>query len=273
MIWAAFRNELIKTFHRLAFWVTFVFFAGMTAIEYLDEYVRARYDPERSFALPDAWRDILTDDPEVVFIFASVVLILLVANEFTWRTARQNVIDGLSREQFFVGKLLLLPVLVVLFEGARLLPGGVFAYLGREAAGAPLVEGPHWSALAGVLLACVGFLSLSLFIALAVRSGGAAMGVMLLYFAAIENLIASGLTKLSESLEPVTAFLPVRSFTGLCQYIQHDPRAFDTAVQQAIENNRTPPELADPVAFWLVPAAWIVILLGSAFWWFRKRDL
>lgn len=273
MLRAVFRNELLKTFHRLAFWVTFIFFVGGTTIGFLDSYLRATYDPNRTFALPGAWRDIITDDPEVAFIFGSVILILLVANEFTWRTARQNVIDGLSKEWFFAGKLLLIPVIVVFFEGARLLAGGAFAYLGRESAGGPLIEGPHWWALAGATLAFAGFLSLALFIALAVRSGGGAMGVMLLYFAVVENLVAGGLTRLSEALEPVVAFLPIRSFTGLTRYIQYDPRAFDAAVQRALENHREPPTLADPVTFWLVPMAWIVLLLGSGFVWFRKRDL
>jgi ABC-type transport system involved in multi-copper enzyme maturation permease subunit len=273
MIRAVFRNELIKTVHRLAFWVTFIFFCGGTTIGYLESYLRARHDAERTFALPGAWQDIIADDPEVAFIFGSVILILLVANEFTWRTARQNVIDGLSKEQFFVGKLLLIPVIVVVFEGARLLSGGIFGFLGREAAGAPLIEGPHWSALGGVTLAFVGFLALALFIALAVRSGGAAMGVLLLYFAIVENLVAGGLARISDSLEPVAAFLPVRSFSALTRYIQHDPRAFEAAVQRALENNRQPPELTDPATLWLVPLAWTLILLGAAFVWFRKRDL
>jgi len=274
MVGALFRNELIKTFHRLAFWVTFVFFSGAITIEFLESYLRSRYEPEHPFALPGAWQDILTDDPEVTFIFASVILILLVANEFTWRTARQNVIDGLSKERFFVGKLLLLPVVVVFFQGARVLSGAVFAYLGRDAGStAPLIEAPHWAALGGVTWAFVGFLSLALFIALAVRSGGGAMGVMLLYFAAIENLVAGGLTRISEGLESVVAWLPVHAFSDLTRYIQYDPRAFEAAVQRAVETNRQPPELMDPTTLWLAPTVWIVVLLGSGFWWFRKRDL
>ena len=273
MIRVLLRNELIKTFHRLAFWVAFLFLWGGVTIGFLESYLRARYDPERTFALPGAWADIITDEPEVMFIFAAVILILLVANEFTWRTARQNVIDGLSKEQFFVGKLLLIPVIIVLFEGSRLLSGGVLAYLGREDAGTPLIETPHWAALGGVTWAFVGFLSLALFIALAVRSGGAAMGVLLLYFAAIEQLVAGGLTKISKAFEPVVAFLPVRSFSALTSYIQYDPRAFEAAVRRAVENNRAPPELGSPVLTWLTATAWIVVLLGSSFIWFRKRDL
>jgi ABC-2 type transport system permease protein len=273
MIRALFRNELLKTFHRLAFWVAFLFFWGGSTIGFLESHVRSQYDPNRTFALPGAWPDIITDEPEVMFIFAGVILILLVANEFTWRTARQNVIDGLSKEQFFVGKLLLIPLMVVMFEGSRLLSGGFLAYLGEVGTGGPLIEGPHWAAIGGVTWAFVGFLSLALFIALAVRSGGAAMGVLLLYFAAIEQLVAGGLTRISKALEPVGAFLPVHAFSALTRYIQYDPRAFEAAVQRAVENNRTPPELGNPGLLWLTATVWIVVLLASSYVWFRKRDL
>jgi ABC-type transport system involved in multi-copper enzyme maturation permease subunit len=48
--------------------------------------------------------------------FLAVTLVMLVTSEFSWRTARQNVIDGLSKEQFFAAK-----VLMMLFVMAALL--------------------------------------------------------------------------------------------------------------------------------------------------------
>lgn len=109
------RNEAIKTFKRLAFWVTFLFFSFILTMEFGENYFRAAGDPDRSFALPGAWREIVTGNSEIALIFGSVILILLLSSEFSWRTARQNVIDGLSKEQFFVGKGLLLPIVGLMF--------------------------------------------------------------------------------------------------------------------------------------------------------------
>lgn len=271
MIRAAIRNELLKTVHRLAFWVGFIFYAGVTLIEYANQYLRARNDAGYTFALPAAWEDILADDPEVIFVFGSMLLILLVANEFTWRTARQNVIDGLSKEQFFAGKLFLVPLLTVLFLGVRVVGGAAFAAPGR--AGGPLVAGPHWSALAGVTVACVGSYALALFIALAVRSGGAAMGVWFLYFVVIENLASEGLVRLSQGSDQVVRFLPIHVFGSLTRYIQHDPAALQRAVERAVDNNRPPPEIWDPALLWLAGIGWVVVIVVAAFLWFRKRDL
>jgi ABC-2 type transport system permease protein len=271
MIRAIVRNELLKSVHRLAFWIVFIVFAFGTSMDYIQSYLRAQGDPDRHFALPEAWATILGNDPEVLFIFGGVLLILLVANEFTWRTARQNVIDGLSKEQFFLGKVLLIPLIVAVFLGFRVILGGGLAAAGS--ADGWVMGGPAWSALAGLTVAFVGSLAVTLFIALAVRSGGAGMGVWLLYFALVENLVAQGLVRLSSSLEAVVKFLPIHVFSALTRYIQHDPAAFQRAVAHAVEQHHEPPGIWDAGTLWLTAAAWIVAILGGAFVWFRKRDL
>ncbi|MBK9980304.1 MAG: hypothetical protein IPP20_20760 [Gemmatimonadetes bacterium] len=67
--------------------------------------------------------------------FASIVLILLVSSEFTWRTSRQNVIDGLSKEEFFGAKLFLLPGVGLFFFIVMVLVAGGFAFAGTVAKG------------------------------------------------------------------------------------------------------------------------------------------
>ena len=110
-MWAAFRSEMRKMWKRPATWVTLGLFGLMTVADLIGEYRRARKDPDDPFFLPDAWSQILGEEVMVGFIFASVLVILLVAAEFSWRTARQNVIDGLSKTQWYWAKVLLIPIL------------------------------------------------------------------------------------------------------------------------------------------------------------------
>ena len=90
---ALFRNEMLKTFKRLATWVTLGLFSFIVFMNFGDEYLGARKDPERTFALPDAWPKIFGDGAFVGLVFGTVLLILMVAGEFSWRTARQNVVE------------------------------------------------------------------------------------------------------------------------------------------------------------------------------------
>ena len=69
------------------------------------------------FALPEAWRTVAYFSSLFVFIPA-IVIIMLITNEYTYKTNRQNIIDGWSRQNFMTGKLidvLLLSAIITLF--------------------------------------------------------------------------------------------------------------------------------------------------------------
>ena len=110
-----FRIEGIKAVKRRAFWVATGAFALFTAIP-IDALAHSAHRvPELDFALPESWPTILTNVAMLGPFFVGMLMILLVAPEFTWRTGRQNVIDGLSKERLFTGKVMVLAGLVLLF--------------------------------------------------------------------------------------------------------------------------------------------------------------
>ncbi len=271
-----FRNEMLKMYKRLAFWVTFGFFSFIMFMGFGENYFRAARDPERTFALPSAWPDILTDDAQVALIFGSVVLILLLSSEFSWRTARQNVIDGLSKEQFFLGKSLLLPVVGILFIGMNVIVGGGFALAGTDfgTLTEPLMRAVHWSVIFGFFLAFIGYGSVALFCSLSIRNSGPAMAVWFFYVAIGERMLRGAFNAIHDRLGELSRYLPINTFDQLHRYYQHDPVAFQQAVQRAVENDRTPP--GEPWAMGLlltVSLVWIALFVGGSFVWFKKRDL
>ncbi len=271
-----FRNEMLKMYKRLAFWVTFGFFSFIIFMAFGEEYFRAAGNPERTFALPSAWSEILTENSQVALIFGSVVLILLLSSEFSWRTARQNVIDGLSKEQFFLGKSLLLPVVGVLFISMNVVVGGTFALAGTDLGTLtePLMRGVHWSVIFGFFLAFIGYGSIALFCSLSIRNSGPAMAVWFFYVAIGEQMLIGAFKAIHDRLGELATYLPINTFNQLYRYYQHDLVAFQQAVQRAVEDDRPPP--SEPWAMGLlvtISLVWIALLVGGSFVWFRKRDL
>ncbi len=57
------------------------------------------------FALPESWRTVAYFSSLFIFIPA-IVIIMLITNEFSYKTNRQNVIDGWSRNDFLTGKVI-----------------------------------------------------------------------------------------------------------------------------------------------------------------------
>jgi hypothetical protein len=57
------------------------------------------------FAFPDVWQTVSWNST-LTFIIPAILIITLTTNEFTYKTHRQNIIDGWSREQFIGVKLI-----------------------------------------------------------------------------------------------------------------------------------------------------------------------
>ncbi|MEO6314442.1 MAG: ABC transporter permease [Chitinophagaceae bacterium] len=57
------------------------------------------------FSFPEAWKTVAYFSSIFVFIPA-IVIIMLITNEYNYKTNRQNIIDGWSRKEFMIGKLI-----------------------------------------------------------------------------------------------------------------------------------------------------------------------
>ena len=62
-------------------------------------------------------------------LFLSILIIILISNEFTFRTNRQHVIDGMHRLEFFHGKVFLILTISVLSTIFFFLLGLLFGFL------------------------------------------------------------------------------------------------------------------------------------------------
>lgn len=269
------RNETLKLRKRLAFWVTLGLFAFIHGVSFVEQYLQARRDPEDPFALPAAWSLILDDESMISVIFGAVVLILLMSSEFSWRTARQNVIDGLSKTAWYWGKVALLPIVGAIFILSQVAIGGAFALAGTQLVSAqgPLVGPPFFQALGGFFLSFFVMGSLALTAALAIRSSGPAMAAWFAWIAFGERLVALGLGRLFAGLKPALEYLPFSTSLRLLDYDAFDPAAYERAVEAAHAAGRTPPEPVAVGTAAVVAVGWIVLLVGASYLWFRKRDL
>lgn len=258
------RNEVIKIKRRSAFWVAFWAFTGLMALVFGSMRYQSAH-PQRvsqqTFALPGAWREILGGPGVMSAFFAAMVLMLLVASEFTWRTARQNVIDGLSKEEFFAGKLLLLPAIGLLFFGVLVLVGGGIALSASHNTVGPLVRGIDAEMIGGALVGLLGWGALAFLLAVTIRASGPAIGAFFLYFL-IEQILGQLIARNGPAAATVTRYFPTEVFKALWQ----------PASYLAIQRPGQPPSIA-PSVLMLASAAYIVTFLLAAFAVYRRRDL
>ena len=268
-------NELIKIRHRLAFWVAFLSFTALVTIMSAEQYARELQIGAGRFTLPRAWENILTAPGPLGLLFGASVLILLVTGEFSWRTARQNVIDGMSKDQWFAAKLFLVPLIVILFVATQAGLGGMFAALVTDfgAADATVFTRHDLYALGGIALATLGIAATAFFFAFAVRSPGPAIALFFLAIVVLERLFFGSLLGRWEVTAPAAKYLPVQVFFTLLESTQYYPHAVARVIEAAEKAGRAAPVFPDTQAMCVAAAIYTVVFIGLAFVTYRRRDL
>jgi ABC-2 type transport system permease protein len=142
------------------------------------------------FAFPDVWQNISWNSGWT-FIIPAILVITLTTNEFTYKTHRQNIIDGWSRSQFIGVKLIELVLLSVLSTIVVLLTVLAFGFIGNK-----VPEGaPVWQGVRFIFFYFVQMLSFSMIaflLAMLIRRAGLAIGAFLIYILAEKIIVGIG---------------------------------------------------------------------------------
>jgi hypothetical protein len=138
------------------------------------------------FAFPDVWQTVSWNST-LTFIIPAILIITLTTNEFTFKTHRQNVIDGWSRSQFIGVKLIEVALLSLVSTIVVLLTALAFGYIGNK-----IPEGiSAWQGSRFIFFYFVQMLSYSMIaflMGMLTRRAGLSIALFLIYMLA-ENIV------------------------------------------------------------------------------------
>ena len=269
-------TEWLKARHRPVFWVTTGAFLSLFCLMLgISQYQHA-LDPDnnRAFSLPGRWLMLIGNTSDLAVVLVIVALALLIASERTWRTDRQNVIDGLSRAQFFSGKLLLALLVVVVFWLMTIAMGLFFA-LFDGAAGytdgtGPLLPATIQFILGGYFVHLVAVAAMALMFGMIASSSGAALALTLVFMIAQAPILFYLAEEGGAWLE-IARRAPFFVFGQLTNPVIYD------AARLADHNVRTQgtpmPPLLPGVEANLFALGYAVLFVSVGWLAFRRRDL
>ena len=162
------------------------------------------------FAFPDVWQTV-SWNAGVLFLVPAILIITHTTNEFVYKTHRQNIIDGWSRNQFIQVKLVEVLLLSVLTTLIVLLTALGFGYLGNAVSPGISV----WQDFRFVGFYFVQMLDYSLIafvLALLVKRSGLAIGLFLVYMLVEKVIVGIGRYKFKLSF---VDYLPEQVTGGL----------------------------------------------------------
>ncbi|MFN8290831.1 MAG: ABC transporter permease [Chitinophagaceae bacterium] len=211
------RTEWLKMRKYSAFWwimsITALAYPGINFIYYIgyndimDKPTQASQYAKmmlgNPFAFPEVWHTVAYSSSLFVFIPA-VMIIMLITNEYTYKTHRQNIIDGWSRNQFLTSKLIdvaLITLIITFLYALVCIVTGLITY------GSPVGSIWQQSYYTGLFaLQTFAQLSLAFLAGFLVRKAFLALGIFLFYFIVLENIIEGILTWKNS---PAAPYLPL----------------------------------------------------------------
>ena len=211
--------ELRKILYNRVFWFTtggyvitlFMILAGMRhQIIKLNGQLSQGTDsfipllPTEIYSFPHVWHN-LTYIASFLIIFLSVIMVILVTNEFTYNTMRQNLINGLSRVELIKSKFLDAVMLAAMATILIFLFGLVSGFLTSK----------HYSFidvfskmpyLGAYFLEVLGFLTFVMMLAFLIKKPALVLGLLLVY-----NYIVEPILSFSTN-DTIGYYLPLKSF-------------------------------------------------------------
>lgn len=266
--------EWLKLRYNRAFWILISMYTiGVTivcsGVMILLEYVKSKgadfngIDPTiiPFYDFPDVWHNIAYI-ATFFKVLLGFIIVISIANEAAYRTLRQNIIDGLSKREFLMTKLLIISILSL---GAMLL----LFFIG-------LTTGSLYSHVWGwkyvfsdlQFLLAYGFevfcyLTFSLMVALLVRKAGLVIVGLLMYtliFDPVASKFLEHFPHIWDGVRFLKDYLPVTAMNNLI----HLP--YMKYFFQEIQDYVSWRELT-------IASGWLITNISLSYWILNKRDL
>lgn len=258
----------------LSYFIILSFIALMASIKFTLFGMEFRLADQGIFNFPYIWH-FNTFMAALGKIFLAVVIVSMMANEYTYGTLKQNLIDGLSKKEFIQSKVLT----VVLFA----LASTVFIFLlslmlgyGFSSYTETSIVFTDINYIAAFFLKLTAFFSFCLFVGILVKRSAFALGFIVVWFIVekiIHGLLAFQVFEPNSKMpDKVMGFLPLEAMANLIK----EPFTRFEAVQTIEKQVSGAQNIKFYGIHWYeyaIVIAWTVFFMLMSYRIVKKRDL
>jgi len=216
------------------------------------------------YFFPSVWQNIaFFATIRYVLIFPAIVIMILITNEFTYKTIRQNLINGLSKAEILVSKLMII-VLLSLVMTVLLTLGTLILGLSNTADASPEMILDKAVFMGGFFLTMFTFQVFALFCGFLLRNTGLSIAIFTLYALIIEPILYYFLKSPLVFENKISRYLPVNSVISITEYpaIPVLKQVMGLDLQGTVT-----------LTGCLIPLGYAAAMIGIVYWVLRKRDL
>ncbi|HEA30827.1 MAG TPA: ABC transporter permease [Leeuwenhoekiella sp.] len=254
----------------VAYFIILSFIALIASIEFNLGDIQVSVADMGIFNFPVIWH-FTTYIAAMLKFFLAIVIVSMMSNEYTNRTLKQNLIDGLSKKEFVLSKF----YAVIVFS----LLSAIFVFILTLILGYSFSDYTEFSIVTREMsfiftyfLKLVAFFSFCLFLGVLVKRSAFALGFLFVWWIG-ENIIY-GIFRYqlgADASSSILQFFPLEAMSNLIDR-PWERLDFVQAAANQLEANIG----VDYVLHWyevLIASIWILIFIYSTYYLLRKRDL
>ena len=259
-------------FISIVYFVLITFIALIASIEFNLGDINFRVADQGIFNFPFIWH-FNGYMAAILKIFLAIVIVSMMANEYSYRTLKQNLIDGISKKEFVLSKFITVIGFAVVST--------IFLFVVSMILGLSFSDYKEFSIifsdldyLLAYFIKLVGFFSFCLFLGVLVKRSAFAIGFLVIWW--ILESIVFGLLKWrffkgTDIAETITQFLPLTAMANLIK----EPFTRLGAVQSAANQLGEEFDKSYDVEFLTVAivSAWTFLFIYWSYLLLKKRDL
>ncbi|MFK7925312.1 MAG: ABC transporter permease [Bacteroidia bacterium] len=168
--------------------------ASKALLDYLSSIGETIFDNLNPADLPifdfvDLWQN-LTWIYSAFSIFLGFIIVISIGNEYSYGTIKQNIIDGMSRQEFLLSKLIFIAALSLIVSILAMIIGLIMGFLWSPVTDLAFIL-EHIEFIPAYFLHLFTFQVFCLVIGLLVKRSGITIAVLTFYVYVIEPIIAS----------------------------------------------------------------------------------
>lgn len=256
----------------IVYFVLITFIALIASIEFKFGSVNFRVADQGIFNFPYIWH-FNTYIAAILKIFLAIVIVSMMSNEYSYRTLKQNLIDGLSKKEFVLSKFFTVigfATISTLFVFiVSMILGQIFSDFNEVG-----IIFSDMEYLLAYFIKLVGFFSFCLFLGILVKRSAFALGFLFIWFigeSIVFGLMKWKLFKGTEIAESIAQFFPLQAMSNLIVEPISRLNAIKTAASQLGEGFQKSYEV--PVSSTLIVIGWTVVFIWLSYVIVKKRDL
>jgi len=216
------------------------------------------------YFFPNIWQNIaFFASIRYILILPATVIIILITNEFTNKTIRQNIVNGLSRQEFLLSKLQLILLISLLITFILILGTFILGIINTDSQGMTMMF-KKISFAGGFFIQIFSFLVFAFFTGFLLRNTGLSIAIFTLYSLIIEPVLYFILKIPKLQPNNISQFLPVNSVIRIVEYPFFPvlKNLFRLNVQEHLS-------LLDCV----VPLIYATVMVAIVYWVLSRKDL